>query len=161
MAALVTSCEITTNIESMRVMFAGGYLVCHGKGCRVTLTNVTFKNCCLVTLGGAKTTLKGTCFANKQMHLLSTVAKDAGSKVTMHGGSVIGGENGALVSEGAYFEATDVTFQKMLDTAVKAQTKSSVLILTGCTFSNLLSMKKFHTSTDAATTGTPLSLCMR
>lgn len=127
--------------------------MCHGKRCRVTFTNAKFKNCCLVSLEGAKTTLNGATFANEMLHLLSMVTKDAESRMFMHGGSVTGGENAVLVSEGARFEGSDVTFQKLLDTAVKAQTKKSVLVLTGCTFKNLLSIRKLHPAAEGATTG--------
>lgn len=130
---------------------AGGYVVCHGKGCKVTFTNVKFKNCCLVILAKAKCTLNDVTFDNEKFHLLSIAVKDSGSKVVMREGVITGGENGIFLSEGSCLEASGVTVEKILSIAVKSTGKKSSVMLTDCTFKNFLSIKKLYPMLDAYT----------
>ena len=48
-------------------MHAGGVVVCSGRGCHVTFTDCTFRNCSLVVLDGARVTLSQPQF-NGNVH---------------------------------------------------------------------------------------------
>lgn len=73
--------------------------MCHGSGCRVTFTNVTFIACTLAVLDGATVTLNNTSssFDVAQSQGLALFANGTGTKVYMHGSSITGGTQGVTI----------------------------------------------------------------
>lgn len=95
-------------------MCADGVVLCHGKGCQVTFTNVTFERCTLVVLEGAAATLRSCNFSNStRQEGVSIYASGSGTAVNVRGGSIVGGAQGASIAGGAAFKAAFLTVSKV------------------------------------------------
>lgn len=109
--------------------------MCHGKGCNVSFRDVNFDDCTLVALSGSHVSLESTEFVHETPlgSNISIFAEGTGTRVWFHDGFVGGGVQGAVVQQGARFEASDVTFEDIVVTGVLAQHESTSVALTGCT----------------------------
>jgi hypothetical protein len=82
-----------------KITCAGGVVVCHGIGCKVSFKDVTFIGCTLTVLEGASVTLTNTTFKFDTAYSqgLALFASGNDTKVLMHGGSITGGTQGATI----------------------------------------------------------------
>lgn len=99
------------------VIHADGVVLCHGKGCQVTFTNVTFERCALVVLEGGEATLHSCHFSNLSSSAgqegIGIYASGTGTTVNVRGGSITGGAQGVAVSGGALFQAAFLSVSKV------------------------------------------------
>lgn len=110
--------------------------MCHGEGCVVTFTDVTFDNCTLLALSGAQVTLNQSKFQHTELSQspgLCIYAHGPGSKVAVRGGTISGGIQGATVQAGARFEAYGLQVSGVEVLGVEVSHEGSSLRLTDCT----------------------------
>jgi hypothetical protein len=97
-------------------MCADACIVCHGRGCRTTFDDITFRNCVLVVLSGAQVTLKNPLFTGcfSSTSGVSLFVHGSGSRALVWGGAITGGHQAATVQAGAHLEATACTIHDTL-----------------------------------------------
>jgi hypothetical protein len=90
-------------------------VLCHGKGCQVTFSNVVFERCTLVVLEAAAVTLNSCKFSNtSRQEGVSIYASGQGTTVQVRGGSLSGGAQGATICGGAAFKAAFLNVTQVL-----------------------------------------------
>lgn len=122
---------------------AEGIVVCHGAGCSVQFTNVTFDHCTLLVLEGARATLSGSkfIFTSTPSAGIAVFAQGGGTSVHIHRGGISGGAQGIAVHQGAFLEASNLVISNTAVTGAEVTDQGSVLRLHQCT---LQDMPKWH-----------------
>lgn len=87
--------------------FAGGQVVCHGEGCHVHFSNVTFENISVVVLSGAQVTMHG-CTFSQSAPCVSLYCHGQGTHVYISDSSIIAGLYGVAVQSDAVLEAQQI-----------------------------------------------------
>lgn len=125
------------------VSSAEGIVVCHGTGCNVTFSNVTFDHCTLLVLEGAVVTLSNSnCILTSTPSAgIAIFVQGAGSAVHMHGGSITGGAQGIAVHQGALLDASNLVISSTAVTGAEVTDQGSVLRLHQC---SIQAMPKWH-----------------
>jgi hypothetical protein len=120
-------------------------VVCHGKGCSVTFSSVTFANCTLVVLAGARATINSCSFTRctTQPKGVSVFVHGGSTYVRMHGGSITGGTQAVTVQGGALMETVSLTVSQMAISGVEVAGFSSRLKVA------YSALRQFPTCTDA------------
>ena len=130
-------------------------MICSGKGCSVTFSDVTFENCCLLVLSGAHATLDNTRFKNEHCttdqdsHIgpgISVVCHGVNTKVGMTGVHVNGGEVGVAVRAGAQLQAENLVIEQVSVSAMQTHDEGSSLSVTSATIKNMVSLRKTRAS---------------
>lgn len=93
-------------------------MVCHGEGCNVTFSDVTFEHCTLVATAGAKVTVTNCNFI-RDLEGVSVFASSTNTTVCMHDNKVNGGEHGVVVQAGASLNASILDIQQAVLSAVE------------------------------------------
>ena len=120
-------------------MFAGGVVVCSGRGCNVTFTNVSFERCTVVAVAGATVTLTACVFSldPSARHGLALLASGAGTTVHMgahgvEGCTIEGGLQGVSVQAGAKLHASCLVVTQVSVVGVEVTGAGSQLELHNC-----------------------------
>ena len=117
--------------------------MCHGAGCSVAFSNVTFDHTTLLVLDGAEVTLTNSHFnfTSTPSAGVALFAQGQGAIVHMHGGTITGGAQGITVHQGAHLEASNLVISAMAVTGAEVTDQHSVLRLHQCAVRD---MQRWH-----------------
>lgn len=107
-------------------------MVCHGEGCNVAFSDVTFERCTLAATAGAKVTLTICTLNHRDRESVSVLASGTNTTVNMHDNTVQGGGHGVNVQAGASVNAKNLDIQHARLSGVNVSGELSTLEIKSC-----------------------------
>lgn len=128
-------------------------MVCHGKGCNVTFSDVTFERRTLVATAGAKVTLTN-CTFKRCVEGVSVLASGTNSTVNMYDNEIDinGGEHGVTVQAGASLDAKILHIKHLLRSSIDVRGALSTVEQEACTVTDVRSLLSDESET-------PITVC--